>query len=141
MRLWSIHPKYLDSKGLVALWREGLLAQAVLRGLTRGYRHHPQLSRFRQHRQTLTAISSYLYVIYQEARARGYAFDRSKIRPIRRQRLLSVSRGQVHYEWRHLMKKLRHRSPQAWRAWSGLRNPEVHPLFKLRPGPVEPWEG
>ena len=39
MRLWSLRPKYLDSQGLVALWREGLLAQAVLRGKTRGYRN------------------------------------------------------------------------------------------------------
>lgn len=30
MRLWSIHPCYLDSKGLIALWRESLLAQACL---------------------------------------------------------------------------------------------------------------
>ncbi|MGP1680491.1 MAG: pyrimidine dimer DNA glycosylase/endonuclease V [Giesbergeria sp.] len=36
MRLWSLHPQYLDSKALVALRREGLLAQAVLAGLTRG---------------------------------------------------------------------------------------------------------
>ncbi|MDI3502728.1 MAG: hypothetical protein PWR13_285 [Archaeoglobi archaeon] len=27
MRLWSIHSKYLDAKGLVAVWREGLLAK------------------------------------------------------------------------------------------------------------------
>jgi len=25
MRLWTLHPKYLDARGLVALWREGLL--------------------------------------------------------------------------------------------------------------------
>jgi hypothetical protein len=31
MRIWSLHPKYLDSKGLVALWRESLLAKNVLR--------------------------------------------------------------------------------------------------------------
>jgi hypothetical protein len=43
MRLWSLHPQYLDPQGLVALWREALLAQAVLRGKTRGYKHHPQL--------------------------------------------------------------------------------------------------
>ena len=43
MRLWSIHPRYLDSMGLVALWREALLAQAVLRGETKGYKFHPQL--------------------------------------------------------------------------------------------------
>jgi hypothetical protein len=36
MRLWTLHPKYLDARGLVALWREALLAQKVLRGATRG---------------------------------------------------------------------------------------------------------
>jgi len=30
MRLWSIHPKYLDRQGLLAVWRESLLAQSVL---------------------------------------------------------------------------------------------------------------
>ena len=38
MRLWSIHPKYLGTKGLVALWREALLAQKVLQGNTKGYK-------------------------------------------------------------------------------------------------------
>ena len=47
MRLWSLDPAHLDRQGLVACWREALLAQAVLAGRTRGYRHHPQLERFR----------------------------------------------------------------------------------------------
>jgi len=38
MRLWTIHPKYLDAKGLVALWRETLLAKHVLEGKTPGYK-------------------------------------------------------------------------------------------------------
>ena len=60
MRLWSLHPKYLDARGLVALWREALLAQAVLRGETRGYRHHPQLARF----DDVGAIAQYLSLIH-----------------------------------------------------------------------------
>ena len=28
MRLWSLHPKHLDPQGLVARWREGLLARS-----------------------------------------------------------------------------------------------------------------
>jgi len=140
MRLWSIHPKYLDSKGLVALWREGLLAQAVLRGRTRGYRHHPQLTRFKGHARPLTAISSYLYVVYLEATARGYRFDRSKIRAVRKKPVLRVSHGQVRHEWRHLLRKLRRRSPQRWRFCASVARPEVHPLFRTRPGPVESWE-
>jgi pyrimidine dimer DNA glycosylase len=140
MRLWSLHPKYLDSKGLVALWREGLLAQAVLRGRTHGYRHHPQLSRFKAQPRPLAAISIYLYAIYCEAETRGYCFDRSKIRLATQKIVIPVSRGQVHFEWQHLMRKLRRRGPNAWRAWRKVRVPEVHPLFRLYAGPVEPWE-
>jgi hypothetical protein len=44
MRLWSLHPQYLDPAGLVAVWREGLLARAVFAGQTTGYKHHPQLA-------------------------------------------------------------------------------------------------
>jgi hypothetical protein len=140
MRLWSLHPKYLDSKGLVALWREGLLAQAVLRGRTRGYRHHPQLTRFREHPRPLAAMSNYLEVVYNEARARGYSFDRSKIRAARKRVMIPVSQGQVRFEWRHLLRKLRDRSPHTWQSWSKLRIPQAHPLFTVRHGPIEPWE-
>ncbi len=76
MRLWSIHPQYLDPQGLVALWREALLAQAVLRGETRGYRNHPQLERFKEHAAPLAAISHYLQAVYAEATRRGYRFNR-----------------------------------------------------------------
>jgi len=79
MRLWSLHESLLDSKGLVALWREGLLAQKVLLGLTTGYRFHPQLERFRATRNPVATISAYLWAVVDEARARGYNFDASKI--------------------------------------------------------------
>ena len=84
MRLWSLHPKYLDPQGLVALWRETLLAQAVLRGETRGYRNHPQMDRFKNSTAPLAAISLYLKGIHAEAVARGYTFDKSKINPARK---------------------------------------------------------
>jgi hypothetical protein len=140
MRLWSLHPKYLDSKGLVAAWREGLLAQAVLRGRTHGYRHHPQLARFKAQRRRLAAISIYLQAIYCEATTRGYCFDRSKIRLATTRLLIPVSRGQVRHEWQHLMRKLKRRSPDSWRAHRKVKNPQAHPLFKVVSGPVEPWE-
>ena len=76
MRLWTLHPRYLDPQGLVALWREGLLARAVLAGQTRGYRHHPQLRRFQAQAAPLAAIDAYLLAVHQEASARGYNFDR-----------------------------------------------------------------
>ena len=93
MRLWTIHPCYLDGRGLVALWREALLARAVLRGKTRGYRHHPQLARFRAHRLPRHAINAYLAAIHAEGSARGYSFDAGMIGPVRRVALIPASRG------------------------------------------------
>ena len=74
MHLWTIHPRYLDGKGLVTAWREGLLAQKVLRGETRGYTRHPQLERFRAHSDPLGVIAAYLALLGREATRRGYAF-------------------------------------------------------------------
>lgn len=140
MRLWSLHPKYLDRQGLVALWREALLAQAVLRGETRGYRNHPQLDRFRNYRAPLTVMSLYLSGIYSEAMARGYHFDRSKFRIVRKHLTLPVTSGQLEYEWNHLMEKLHTRSPETYQMWRKTKFPEAHPLMEVYPGDVEPWE-
>ncbi len=140
MRLWSLHPKYLDPQGLVALWRETLLAQAVLRGETRGYRNHPQLDRFKSHRAPLAAISLYLKGIHAEAVARGYAFDQSKIKPARKGVVLAVTAGQIGYEWAHLLAKLKKRNPALYRKWRSTEVPEAHPIFHVRTGDVEPWE-
>src|SRR5690348_10044522 len=103
MRLWSLHPRYLDPQGLVALWREALLARAVLRGLTEGYRRHPQLARFSTHRFPCAAISAYLGAIYEEAAARGYQFDRRKVGRLRSIEHIPVTRGQLEFEWQHLL--------------------------------------
>lgn len=140
MRLWSLHPKYLDPQGLVALWREALLAQAVLRGETRGYRSHPQLDRFKRHAAPLSAMSIYLKAIHAEAQSRGYSFDKSKIRPARKRVMLSVTSGQMAYEWSHLRAKIKVRNPALYRKWCGAQMPAPHPLFKVRTGEVEAWE-
>ena len=139
MRLWTLHPKYLDAQGLVALWREALLARAVLRGRTRGYRFHPQLERFRSCSSPRRAINAYLVSIHEEACRRGYAFDRSKLgrgdcAP------LAASDGQLAYEWRRLLAKLRIRSPSLYRLHRELASPKSHPLFRIRKGPVADWE-
>jgi hypothetical protein len=140
MRLWSLHPKYLDPQGLVALWRETLLAQAVLRGETRGYRNHPQLDRFKRNSAPRAAMSLYLKAIHAEAVARGYSFDRRKIKPARKQVSLTVTAGQMQYEWAHLMAKLKLRSPALYRKWRRIAAPQAHPLLEVRAGEVEPWE-
>lgn len=140
MRLWSIHPKYLDSRGLVALWREALLAQAVLKGETRGYRHHPQLSRFRERESPIGAIAEYLRAVHEESKVRGYQFDQSKISRKRDLATATVTRGQLQYEWEHLVKKVNGRdSVWAVRLGSVVR-PSPHPIFRVVPGDIEEWE-
>lgn len=140
MRIWTLHPKYLDPQGLVALWRETLLARAVLRGETKGYRQHPQLHRFQVQARPLSAINAYLLGVLAEAEARGYQFNRKKIGPVRGAVPIEVSSGQLAYEWQHLCRKLKGRSPAYYRHWRNVDTPDAHPLFTILPGPVEPWE-
>ena len=141
MRLWSLHPQYLDSKGLVALWREALLAKHVLAGKTKGYRHHPQLTRFRAHPHPLAAINAYLAHVWHEAKQRGYSFDKSKFRTGRPGvERIKVNSGQVAYEWKHLRAKLKTRDPVRHREARSIEKPRLHALFRAKPGPVEEWE-
>jgi hypothetical protein len=140
MRLWTLHPKYLDPQGLVALWREALLARAVLRDETRGYRHHPQLQRFRTQAAARSAINAYLAAVLAEAEARGYAFDRRKVGPARGRITIRSTTGQLEYERRHLLRKLKGRNPTLYRRWRSVEVPDPHPMFRLDDGPVEPWE-
>ena len=140
MRLWTIHPKYLDPKGLVALWREALLARAVLRGETRGYRSHPQLIRFQTHPHPVGALNRYLREVYAEARRRGYRFDRRKLGRLVPAGRLSESSGQLAFEWAHLLTKLKTRQPVRFQELLTVQRPLAHPLFRIVPGPVRAWE-
>jgi hypothetical protein len=140
MRLWSLHPSYLDPQGLVALWREALLAQKVLRGQTRGYRHHPQLERFKAHSAPVKAIGAYLGAVQAEAARRGYSFDRSKIRYPNARIRLGVTRGQMDYERRWLLSKLKKRDAARFREFRSEARFRPHPVFRVKPGPVAAWE-
>ena len=140
MRIWSLHPKYLDRQGLLAVWRETLLAQKVLQGETRGYRRHPQLERFKSQPEPVAAIAAYLVATADEAARRGYAFNTTKIAPLRTTERLPVADGQILYEWEHLRAKLARRDPQRWQAYAHIELPEPHPLFFIVPGPVASWE-
>ena len=140
MRLWSIHPQYLDVKGLLALWREGLLAQKVLLGETRGYKNHPQLIRFKDTRNSIGAIASYLRVVVDEAELRGYAFDREKIVKRSYRSQIAVTGGQIDYEFRHLLAKLMLRDRQRFDALRNSNRIKLHPVFVRVNGPVAEWE-
>lgn len=140
MRLWSVHPQYLDARGIVALWREALLAQAVLSRRTKGYTHHPQLHRFRAQVSPLGAIAEYLRGVHAAAAGRGYAFAAGKIGRARSVGAMAVTRGQLTYEWKHLLAKLAIRSPAVRERLEPVKRPRPHPLFRVVAGGVEAWE-
>lgn len=140
MRLWSLHPKYLDAKGLVALWREALLAKHVLEGKTKGYRHHPQLKRFQELAQPQNAICEYLAEIAREADVRNYNFDKRKIGRTKAVRKISVTSGQLNFEYRHLLSKLKKRDRTRFEKIKRLKRIQTHPLFQSRTGEIENWE-
>jgi len=140
MRLWSIHPKYLDAAGLVALWREGLLARKVLAGGTTGYRNHPQLERFKKTSKPVVVLDMYLQEVYREAQLRGYKFSASKVGISPFVEKIPVTTGQLEYEWSHLLNKLEKRLPALFNEYSLLSAPQSHPVFVIVPGGVESWE-
>lgn len=154
MRLWTLHPRLLDRQGLTGAWREALLAQAVLAGRTRGYRDHPQLERFRDHADPEAAVGAFLSGIAVEAAARGYRFDVGRIdRPAPGLAAgpglpglpagltpIAATTGQRDHEWAHLRAKLAARSPAWLERWADVEEPDLHPLFALREGPIAPWE-
>jgi hypothetical protein len=140
MRIWSIHPEYLDSKGLTALWRETLLAKNVLEGNTKGYKNHPQLNRFRATEDPVSSINHYLSFVYYEAKKRGFNFDRRKIdwdfHPIQ----IKVTRGQLEFEKNHMLKKLKVRDKGKFKVLAARKNLKSHPQFKLINGEIEDWK-
>jgi len=140
MRIWSLHPKYLDTKGIVALWRETLLAKNVLQNKTKGYKHHPQLNRFRESKYPLASINLYLSYVYEEATERGYNFDKKKFTASKKRIKLKVTSGQIEYETKHLLKKLKIRDPERFKELKSVKDFEAHPLFKVIPGKIESWE-
>ena len=140
MRIWSLHPKYLDAKGLVALWRESLLAKKVLEGKTIGYRNHPQLNRFKETKKPIEAINQYLSEIYSESLNRNYHFDKQKINWNFAKSKLTVTTGQVNYEAKHLLIKLKARDKNKYDELKTRSTFDVHPLFIVVKGDVEKWE-
>jgi len=140
MRIWSLHPKYLDAKGLVALWRETLLAKHVLEGKTKGYLNHPQLKRFKKAKRSLDAINQYLCLVFEEASERGYKFDKTKFDPKYKSIQLTVTKGQLTYEAEHLLKKLKTRDPELHNKFKKNKILKPHTLFTVVAGEIEEWE-
>ncbi len=142
MRLWSIHPKYLDTIGLLASWREGLLAKKVVSGDTKGYKNHPQLIRFKNSSNPFIAINIYLFYIYKEAKKRGYNFDLRKLKIDEKTKipLIEVTVGQIKYEFELLKYKLLNRNLEKYEEIKNIKIIEPHPIFQIVDGEIENWE-
>ncbi|MFW6226216.1 MAG: pyrimidine dimer DNA glycosylase/endonuclease V [bacterium] len=138
MRIWSLHPSTLDVRGLVACWRETLLAKNVLSGQTKGYKNHPQLDRFKSTSDPIFYINLYLYTLYQEACNRGYNFDFNKIGRINIEFEMPIScyTGQIDFEVYLLKEKVKKRQID----WIDNVQFSVNPIFNLVSGGVESWE-
>ena len=119
MRLWTLHPKYLDARGLVALWREALLGQKVLRGQTCGYKHHPQLIRFAETQNPPAALVGILKLFMKKPWNAITNLTPQKLESGRSGGKITETRDQLLYEWRHLKRKLKKRdhepAPRNWR--------------------------
>lgn len=140
MRLWTLHPKYLDAKGLLALWREGILARNVIRGKTSGYKNHPQLERFKNHNDPVLAIDTYLMDVYMESQRRNYKFRRDKIGFEFTKSKIKVSDGQIMYEFKHLKRKLKLRDFERYKMLMKVEFPKLNSIFKVVTGNIESWE-
>ncbi|MFC1653255.1 pyrimidine dimer DNA glycosylase/endonuclease V [Patescibacteria group bacterium] len=140
MRLWSLHPRYLDTKGLLAVWREGLLAKNVIEGKTKGYTKHPQLIRFKSHSSPKNAINYYLHQIFLESINRSYKFDKSKLIYIDKISKIKVTTKQVDYELKHLKNKLKLRDSSGYKKLQTIEEIKLNPLFTIIPGEIESWE-
>ncbi len=140
MRLWTVHPTYLDAKGLVALWREALLAKNVLEEKTKGYKNHPQLQRFKEVEDPVSAIHQYLFEVWKEAKNRNYNFDLTKINTNIKSIQIPVNDGQIAYELEHLLRKLEERDKPKWEVVKKIKRIDLHSMFISRPGDIEPWE-
>jgi len=140
MRLWSIHPKYLDVKGLCGLWREGIIARNALLGIKKGYRNHPQLERFKKQKEPVVAMDTYLISIYEESKRRNYNFHRDRIGNKFQDDKIDVTEGQINYEVKHLKRKLIKRDLKKYEELKKAEEPQLNPIFRAVKGEIESWE-
>lgn len=144
MRLWSIHPEYLDRAGLLGLWREALLAQQVLHGLSEGYKNHSHMQRFYAlpKEDAMQHMSDYLFYIWQEGKLRGYKLNVNNIKDPRNDEphimvvpdtLFTVTSGQLALEYQILRMKVKERDP---RHFERLQNFPTHKMWVPKPNPV-----
>jgi hypothetical protein len=154
MRLWSIHPKYYDDSALARCIGEGLGGLRALCGLQKMHRNHPQLERFKKAAFCKHVLAEYIYCCHSESlvREKAYNFDFDVMYDYLEGAVegvnLPVTTGQIQYECKLLLAKMRSRSKggknrqyiELLRNDINRNQVELHPLFYAVPGPVESWE-
>ena len=127
--------------GLGAQWREGLLAQKVAEGKTKGWRNHPQLDRFKCHSKPMEAVGFYLKELHVESIKRSYKYNYSKILyPDAVVDLVNLTFGQLQYEFDLLQERLKVRTPEKYEKNTRIKKLQAHPLFNIVHGLPEKWE-
>ncbi|NIM47035.1 MAG: hypothetical protein GTN40_02650 [Candidatus Aenigmarchaeota archaeon] len=129
MRVWIVHPKYLDCKGLVALWRETLLARKVLKGKTKGWRNHPQLNKFKTHKNPVAAVNTYLLYVLEESEKRCYKFNKRKIEKSFTKNKIKIPKKEVVSDFEDLKNKLKKRDSKRYIEIVKVKEIEVNPIF------------
>lgn len=133
MCLWSIHPKYLDKLGLIALWREGLLAQKALSVPSTQYIRHSELERFKNNENPLKAIGSYLCYVAAEGAKRGYNFTHERIvYPNFDDYLIIINDDTLNLEVKNLKNKLKLRDKTKFKELTEMSKIESNPAFYLK---------
>lgn len=150
-RLWSLHPGYLDQKGLGACWKEAKGAQTSLMNPDAGGQQHSALIRFRAHHDPVGAIGAYMRSLWVEAALRrNYRYNYKLIAQpnppsevYETNFAMPVTKGQVQYEAEFLREKINKRDglPRLYLpSPNTLEAIRLHPLFYMVEGDVEDWE-
>jgi hypothetical protein len=141
MRIWSIHPKYLDSKELLNLWNETIQAKNEFLTKFSGHFSNKQLERFLDLKNPLEAINSYMSSIYREAVKRDFSVDDSFMDwDFDDSIQIPVTAGQISHEISKLKSRLRERDEKKLQKLNGRTFLELHPIFYSVPGTIEEWE-
>lgn len=133
MSLWSVHPRYLDNKGLISAWNRGLQLQKQLSTEPARNTGNSQLIMFSRQEKPLHAIGSYLSFIASEGCRRGYKFTHEKILyPNFDEELLPIDSEQLRSENQMLQNRLKTRDKNRYQQLSSQSWPETHPLFNRK---------
>lgn len=153
MRLWTIHPKYLDGKRLTSQWKEGIQMMHIWKEIGEnpepakrlGYVSHPQVRRLSNLLVADSGLISlllhqHLTAVHEESVQRSYSFNKKLIDDLapdcKNAPKVYVTMGQVAYEFALMATKNNEWSQKVAIDPYMLCNP----IFQVVSGSIESWE-